>query len=169
MSTASEGKYDFLGMSKQPATQENLNYFLKSGEALMWPDAGWENYPHNAGKIAKAATVDTRDRWLANAKPGVYVVGSGHLVAVQQLSGAELTEGDMKADREAGIEYVDDPDWKRLHDMDDKIIQAYIDHKEHKKELNEGINDPNIFKAVFMAGCPGSGKSYMARQLLGGR
>ena len=74
----------------------------------------------------------------------------------------------MKADREAGIEYVDDPDWKRLHDMDDKIIQAYIDHKEPKEELNEGINDPNIFKAVFMAGGPGSGKSYMARQLLGG-
>ena len=43
-----------------------------------------------------------------------------------------LEEGDMKADREAGIEYVDDPDWKRLHDMDDKIIQAYMDHKKPK-------------------------------------
>ena len=28
-------------------------------------------------------------------------------------------------------------------------------------ELDEGINDPAIFKAVFMAGGPGSGKSFM--------
>jgi predicted kinase len=27
--------------------------------------------------------------------------------------------------------------------------------------LNEGINDPNIFKAVFLAGGPGSGKSFV--------
>jgi predicted kinase len=31
--------------------------------------------------------------------------------------------------------------------------------------LNEGVNDPNIFKAVFMAGGPGSGKSFVARKL----
>lgn len=34
--------------------------------------------------------------------------------------------------------------------------------------LNEGPNDPNIFKAIFMAGGPGSGKSYIANKLLGG-
>ena len=32
----------------------------------------------------------------------------------------------------------------------------------------EGVNDPNIFKAVFMAGGPGSGKSYIAQKLTGG-
>jgi len=53
---------------------------------------------------------------------------------------SSVKEGDMKADREAGIKYVDDPDWKRLHDMDDKIIQAYIDHKEPKKELTERLD-----------------------------
>ena len=31
--------------------------------------------------------------------------------------------------------------------------------------LNEGINDPGIFKAVFMAGGPGSGKSLIAKKL----
>ena len=31
-----------------------------------------------------------------------------------------LAEGDMEADREAGIKWVDDPDWKRLHNIDDK-------------------------------------------------
>ena len=33
--------------------------------------------------------------------------------------------------------------------------------------LNEGVNDPGIFKAVFLAGGPGSGKSYVAQQLFG--
>ena len=31
--------------------------------------------------------------------------------------------------------------------------------------MQEGVNDPNIFKAVFMAGAPGSGKTYVARKL----
>jgi len=31
--------------------------------------------------------------------------------------------------------------------------------------LNEGINDPGVFKAVFMAGGPGSGKSLVAKKL----
>ena len=34
--------------------------------------------------------------------------------------------------------------------------------------INEGPNDPHIFKAVFMAGGPGSGKSYVAGKMLGG-
>ena len=33
--------------------------------------------------------------------------------------------------------------------------------------LIEGVNDPGIFKAVFLAGGPGSGKSYVASQLFG--
>ena len=33
-------------------------------------------------------------------------------------------------------------------------------------QLSEGPNDPHIFKAVFMAGGPGSGKSYVAGKLL---
>ena len=36
-----------------------------------------------------------------------------------------------------------------------------------KEEVNEGVNDPGIFKAVFLAGGPGSGKTYVASQLLG--
>jgi predicted kinase len=31
--------------------------------------------------------------------------------------------------------------------------------------VNEGVDDPIIFKAVFMAGGPGSGKSYIVRQI----
>ena len=33
--------------------------------------------------------------------------------------------------------------------------------------LHEGINDPGILKAVFLAGGPGSGKTYVAKGLFG--
>lgn len=36
------------------------------------------------------------------------------------------------------------------------------------QELQEGVYDPNIFKAIFMAGGPGSGKSYVAKRTTGG-
>ena len=36
------------------------------------------------------------------------------------------------------------------------------------KDLQEGLNDPNIFKAFFLAGGPGSGKSYVVRKTTGG-
>ena len=35
-------------------------------------------------------------------------------------------------------------------------------------ELLEGLQDPNIFKAFFLAGGPGSGKSYVVRYTTGG-
>ena len=35
-------------------------------------------------------------------------------------------------------------------------------------QLLEGVNDPNIFKAFFLAGGPGSGKSYVVRKTTGG-
>ena len=35
-------------------------------------------------------------------------------------------------------------------------------------ELLEGLQDPNIFKAFFLAGGPGSGKSYVAKKTTGG-
>ena len=33
--------------------------------------------------------------------------------------------------------------------------------------LSEGVYDPNILKAVFLAGGPGSGKSYSVNQIFG--
>ena len=36
-----------------------------------------------------------------------------------------------------------------------------------KEEIKEGVNDPGIFKAVFLAGGPGSGKTFVSRQLFG--
>ena len=38
----------------------------------------------------------------------------------------------------------------------------------YEQFIKEGVYDPNIFKAVFMAGGPGSGKSYVASKSTGG-
>ena len=38
----------------------------------------------------------------------------------------------------------------------------------YEQFLKEGVYDPNIFKAVFMAGGPGSGKSFIAGRTTGG-
>ena len=38
----------------------------------------------------------------------------------------------------------------------------------HFNELQEGLQDPNIFKAFFLAGGPGSGKAYVVRKTTGG-
>lgn len=35
-------------------------------------------------------------------------------------------------------------------------------------EVEEGVNDPHIFKAIFMSGGPGAGKSFVSKKLLGG-
>ena len=36
------------------------------------------------------------------------------------------------------------------------------------EQLTEGVYDPNIFKAIFLAGGPGSGKSYVAGKTIRG-
>jgi adenylate kinase family enzyme len=38
-------------------------------------------------------------------------------------------------------------------------------HEFANQELDEGQHDPHIFKAIFMAGQPGAGKSFIARKL----
>tara|TARA_X000001036_G_scaffold433576_1_gene471458 strand:+ start:1973 stop:2182 length:210 start_codon:yes stop_codon:yes gene_type:complete len=42
----------------------------------------------------------------------------------------------------------------------DKTFADFLD----LPPLEEGINDPGIFKAVFLAGGPGSGKSFIVGQ-----
>lgn len=37
-----------------------------------------------------------------------------------------------------------------------------------EQNISEGPNDPHIFKAVFLAGGPGSGKSYVANKMFSG-
>jgi predicted kinase len=50
----------------------------------------------------------------------------------------------------------------------DKIFNSYSDLVNFGQFLNEGVYDPHIFKAFFLAGGPGSGKSYVSRTLFNG-
>ena len=45
---------------------------------------------------------------------------------------------------------------------DTKIINS-----KKRPDVTEGVEDPGIFKAVFLAGGPGSGKTFVARNLFG--
>ena len=45
------------------------------------------------------------------------------------------------------------------------IIQYMRDFKQY---ITEGVYDPNIFKAFFLAGGPGSGKSWVSERTLSG-
>ena len=47
--------------------------------------------------------------------------------------------------------------------MSEKLIRTLV-----RQILTEGIYDPGILKAVFMAGGPGSGKSFTAKAIFGG-
>lgn len=53
------------------------------------------------------------------------------------------------------------PDGPKSYAKLDDVMDEDVD-------LQEGVNDPHIFKAVFLAGGPGSGKSFVANNLLGG-
>jgi len=48
------------------------------------------------------------------------------------------------------------------------MLKRAWDNVMGEAELEEGVNDPHIFKAVFLAGGPGSGKSFVAKNILGG-
>ena len=61
--------------------------------------------------------------------------------------------------------------WANIHARRKKGLPPKKPGEEgYPKTLNieEGINDPDIFKAVFLVGGPGSGKSYVASKVLAG-
>ena len=51
---------------------------------------------------------------------------------------------------------------KKFSELKDDIVIEQI------AKLNEGVYDPGIFKAFFLAGGPGSGKSYVQKKTTGG-
>ena len=54
--------------------------------------------------------------------------------------------------------------------MHKNIIGNLAEHLDNMKLIdiiNEGVYDPGIFKAIFLAGGPGSGKSFVGNELVG--
>ena len=106
----SQKEVDFLVLSKQQATKENLQSFIDKGENLMWgngdgiitlpngKEVHYNEYSTNAGKMAKRET-DIRDNWLINkAGPGVYFIGSGHLKSIAKMKGGKPVIDGSKID-----------------------------------------------------------------------
>ena len=46
-----------------------------------------------------------------------------------------------------------------------KISEILYENHITEDDLEEGVNDPHIFKIIFMAGGPGSGKSFVSNKL----
>ena len=83
------------------------------------------------------------------------------MITLKQLREKALTAAEKKKREEiAKAMERDNPDMP----MDKKMAIATATAKRvaEEVELNEGVNDPGIFKAVFLAGGPGSGKSFIA-------
>ena len=56
--------------------------------------------------------------------------------------------------------------------LTEELLQLEAELKQLKKELfvemiTEGVDDPGILKCIFLAGGPGSGKSYTAKEIFG--
>lgn len=81
---ASDSDTPLARWGQLPATANNVQRFLSSGEKKMWPN-NWQEYPYNAGKLAQKAE-EARNRYLLDAGPGVYVTGSDHLKELQALN-----------------------------------------------------------------------------------
>ena len=63
---------------------------------------------------------------------------------------------------------VDDHGMPTINGRKATTFRIYKDQSDHEEvTIDEGVNDPGIFKAVFLAGGPGSGKTYVAKQLFG--
>jgi predicted kinase len=48
------------------------------------------------------------------------------------------------------------------------LFESWRNYIEEDEQLEEGVYDQGIFKAIFLAGGPGSGKSYIASRTTGG-
>ena len=101
-------------------------------------------------KETETADVDT--------KPGMMKILKKRVNEVEKEIAKEnrknTDEGDMEQDKSNPIAkpYLNKPEWKALHDMDDKIIHAYLKHKEHK------TNESGI---LYRAGVKKYGKAGM--------
>jgi hypothetical protein len=84
-----------------------------------------EKYVKGMKKSAK----DFKKRYGDDYKSVMYATAT-------KMAKENTNESPIEQDRDNPIAkpYVDTPEWKALHDMDDKIIDAYIKHKDFKEE-----------------------------------
>lgn len=59
---------------------------------------------------------------------------------------------------------------EKLNSRIEKLLgkDPFNSNRNEEVQIDEGLYDPSIFKAVFLAGGPGSGKSFVAKNTTGG-
>lgn len=94
--------------------------------------------------------MDKKD--FKDIKPGDEVMYDGSETEVEDNDGTILTLKDTKSGRKYIVNF-------NMFNKKGTITESEM--------VDEGINDPGILKAFFMAGGPGSGKSFVANELFG--
>jgi len=78
---------------------------------------------------------------FGNGKIASLMPKKGKDNTIHTLYNMGLTEGDMEADKKNphAQPYLNTPEWKMLHDIDDKIIGAYVKHKSITRAVGRGL------------------------------
>ena len=95
--------------------------------------------------------MDKKD--FKDIKPGDEVMYDGSETEVEDSDGTILTLKDTESGRK--------------HIVNFNMFNKKGAITESEEMIEEGINDPGILKAFFMAGGPGSGKSFVSNELFG--
>ena len=101
-------------------------------------------------KGMKKGAKDFKKRYGDDYKSVMYATAT-------KMAKENTNESPIEQDRDNPIAkpYVDTPEWKALHDMDDKIIDAYIKHKEESVEEDQIPTDRSDFFIKRCVGLPG--------------
>lgn len=88
---------------------------------------------------------------------------------VEGMSASKMREaaknGDFKKFRQGVPDHVSDQHARELYD---DVRNGMGIREENETTLSEGVHDPSIFKAVFLAGGPGSGKDFILGKIISG-
>ena len=93
-----------------------------------------------AGNVAEGTKPKYKNKQVKgkDSMPKLTKPTAGH-ESPHPFRGKLVGEGSIPDDKAAGIKWADDPDWKKLHDMDLDMVQDFISHK---KETNEAPSEP---------------------------
>ena len=141
---------DFLQNKLDQAIQE-----YDSPEKKAQRDALMKQYLAKGGSVEKvpAGVKAYKGKEL---KPAFKKDKAGTPVSSPMSDESAVKESPIEQDHNNPIAkpYVNMPEWKALHDMDDKIVQAYIKHKEVKEEApfdGRGILQRAVFNKWISA------------------
>ena len=157
----------YAGDMSKPTKEKRAAHFKKKKSGPAPGDAGAKTKPSKHTLKYKKMYGEEENEAVSPAQQAAIAIAKKEKEKKKQQEKLDPKKDD------AG-DYIDDfrkSDAPQFKGKSDKKIQkmaiaAYLKDKEKSEEvdLEEGINDPSIFKAVFLAGGPGSGKSFIVGQ-----